>query len=184
MASPKEEGEQANCPFLVTYTTFSKQDNGATTKQLLLWNTKEAGEAGFAGGNYAANSYPIGTYHLSELARAYEEVNPATGRAYDIVNNNCASYMIDLAQALNVKIDSRVTSFVVRRLVEESSDSFLNMLRSRFNNGWSLTSLWSSFKSFFEETSHDKVTKSDSELIQKLVNNQSYKIMEPEKVPY
>ena len=71
-------------------------------------------------------------YRLSEMAAAFEKVDPkvtASSGRYDIVLNNCATYLVDLASAMGVHIDGRIISFAARRLVASSGVHVFDAIR-------------------------------------------------------
>jgi hypothetical protein len=78
----------------------------------------------------------VGTFQVADLASAFDKVEPGgsnNGGAYDIVTNNCATYLVNLASELGVKVDNRITSFVARRLLENSGSEFVKSVRASVN---------------------------------------------------
>ncbi|CAB9501237.1 expressed unknown protein [Seminavis robusta] len=143
VASPPDEaftGDEA-CPFLVTHAHFDSRDSPAT-KMLLFWETKEEGEARFANGLWKDKSIQVGSFPLSELARAYEAVDLESDGPFDVVTNNCGNYIIRLALQLGIKIDPRIMSFVTQRLMEESSARFMKDLKGRMGSIWTVIYEW------------------------------------------
>jgi hypothetical protein len=128
---PPDAAMAAGCPFGAAHSVFvTRPGKPATEKEILMWSNVTQGLSMFQ----EQESLPIGSFKLSDLAQAYE-ATPDDGigggsGVYDLVSNNCATYMVKLASTLGVKIDSRVTSFVARRLVEESGKDLANKIRS------------------------------------------------------
>jgi hypothetical protein len=132
---PPETAVEAGCPFGAAHTVFvTRQGKPVVVKEILMWTNVDEGLSMFQ-----EESLSVGTFKLADLARAYEATPDGTdesGKAngvYDIVTNNCATYMVKMATTLGVKIDSRITSFVARRLVEESGKDLANKIRSSLN---------------------------------------------------
>jgi hypothetical protein len=73
----------------------------------------------------------IGTFKLEVLRLAHESVDPTKSKhkAYDVINYNCADFMISLAKALDIKIDSKITSYVTRRLIQEAGQDLVGKIR-------------------------------------------------------
>ena len=70
------------------------------------------------------------------MAVAYEKTEPtgsSTHSAYDVITNNCASFLINMAVEMNVKIDSNVVSFAVRRLIQQSGKDLASRIRGSIN---------------------------------------------------
>jgi hypothetical protein len=134
-----------------------------------MWDNVEEGLSMFS----EEESLPIGTFKLADLAQAYEDTpddDVSAGRGggvYDLVTNNCATYMVKLASTLGVKIDSRITSFVARRLIEESGKDLADKIRNSMH-----------YFSFFGDRRNlrssagqqETYEASDQELVEALVN--------------
>lgn len=145
VASPSQSEDPTSaigCPFLVTHAHFSNTEEASinseeagsevkvATKELLVWYNKEQGEAQFLGeGTWRDKSYFVGQHPLHELAAAYEAVD-ATGE-YDVVTNNCAHYILRLSQQMGISVDAKMTSFVTHRLMAESSNKMMTLMRDR-----------------------------------------------------
>ena len=127
IASPMDEAVAAGCPFVVANVAVSKED-GIMNKQMLVWENKEDAES-----HFDQESLLMGTFKLSELARAYQETDASSGDVYDVLTNNCAGFVRALAPKLGVKIDSKVTSFVARRLFEDNGKELVDYLKSSAN---------------------------------------------------
>ena len=188
VASPKKAAVDLRCPFVVTHVYFNDEDSSAQ-KQLLYWESKERGEARFADGSLYEKSYHIeGTFRLDDLARAYEQADPATKGPYDIVRNSCATYVVDLAQAMNISIDHHITTFVGRRLVEESSSNMMEKIRAQMlsvvssSSGGSSESVWYRFwewlMGFFSTGTKTSSDGSDEELVHKFVTDRVSEILQ------
>ena len=132
VVSPKEEAMEAGCPFLVVHAVFEGTAPGR--KEILFFDDKQSGEYLFADGKLAEGSLPLGIFKLHELARAYDEADAGSEASYDIVSNNCGSFMVDLATKLGLTVDTKVTSFVARRLIEDSGKQLAEMIRSNLKN--------------------------------------------------
>jgi hypothetical protein len=126
VASPGEEAVNAGCPFIIAHSVFDDLTSPAY-KEVLIWDDKEQGEAVVKGG-----SLSIGTFKLADIAQAYQQASPnAKGaKAYNIMTNNCGNFVVNLASLLGVKVDSKLTSFVSRRLLAKSGTVLFDRLRS------------------------------------------------------
>jgi hypothetical protein len=126
VASPKEEAVAAGCPFIVTHAVFDQSD-GPGRKEILVWWDKEEAESLFL----ADGSFPIGLFKLSDLAQAYEGANPNADGAgvYDVLTNNCGTYMVSLGLALGVQINTKMTAFIARRLLEHAGQELIHSIR-------------------------------------------------------
>jgi hypothetical protein len=132
---PPEAATAAGCPFGAAHSVFAtRQGKPVAEKEILMWSKVDEGLSMFQ----ERESLPIGTFKLADLARAHEatpdhENDVGVSAVYDIVTNNCATYMVKMASTLGVKIDSRITSFVARRLLEESGKDLANKIRNSLN---------------------------------------------------
>jgi hypothetical protein len=79
----------------------------------------------------------VGTFQFADMTRAFDKVEPGSNGGYDVVTNNCATYLVNLASELGVKVDTRITGFVARRLLENSGSEFVNSVRASVNY-WTL----------------------------------------------
>ena len=157
IASPLQEAELAGCPFVVTHTSFEDAYTVAE-KELLVFENKRVGQR-FYGKD---GTYVIGTFKLSEILRAFEDSDPAVAGVYDALTNTCASYMVDLALHLDVKIDTQVTSFIVRRLLEHNTRDILDRVRSHVD-----------FSSLFDSRHLRAEDVTDEELVEIVVEMQA-----------
>ena len=172
VVSPKEEAVEAGCPFLVVHSTF--QGDAPARKEILFFEDKESGESLFADGNLKQGSLSMGTFQLHELARAYDKVDPNAihGSGYDIVTNNCGAFMVNLATHLGLTVDAKVTSFVARRLLEDSGKQLVDTIRSS-----------AQYLKLFGDTDNDRhllrgESASDQELVEALVESHAAKLYE------
>jgi len=180
VAVPQRQAEEANCPFLVSHSYFDSEQ-AKPEKQLLYWETKEEGESRFADGALYQKSIPIGSFHLDQLARAHQEVQLNLELSYDLFRNNCANYVIGLAHELQVKIDAHVTTFVARRLVEESGSQWVDSIRNNMLVQWSLQSFWEWLYQWFLGMDSDADSSNVSEeqtVVQQLVEAQASELMD------
>lgn len=125
VASPMKKAVDAGCPFVVAHAIFRR--GNPTTKEMIIWKDKDEGESFFKEG-----SLSMGTFQFSEIARAYEAASPnAAGfDAYDIMGNNCGTFVINLALELGVRINAQTISFVTHRLLKGSGRKITNSIRS------------------------------------------------------
>ena len=135
IASPKEKAVAEGCPYFVTHAVFGDDvdPNSPAKKEILVWKDKHQGEVLFSEKSILAGLLHMGIFKLSRLAEAVEKADPSPGGAYDIVTNNCGSYMINLASKLGVMIDANVASFVARRLLEKSGKALADRIRRSMN---------------------------------------------------
>jgi hypothetical protein len=132
VAFPKEDAAAAGCPLFATHSIV--QLHGApATKELLVWDDVEQGRNMFDNDGLIS----VGAIKLADMARAFEKVELGSKGGYDIVTNNCATYLVNLASELGVKVDTRITGFVARRLLENSGSEFVNSVRASVNY-WTL----------------------------------------------
>jgi trypsin len=131
----KDAATAANCPMGAVHAVMSENDKAS--KEIVMWEDMNEGASMFE----KEGLLHIGTFKLEALADAYETAEPdntrnmATGNFnyYDIVTNNCASFLVNLANELGVKIDSRMTSFVARRLLTNSGKELADKIRNNMN---------------------------------------------------
>lgn len=73
--------------------------------------------------------YELGDYTLSELLRAYEQIE-LTDSPYDIVTNNCATFVLDMFCHLGYVTTHDLLEWTVERLLdtEESTDTVMENL--------------------------------------------------------
>ena len=163
VAFPGSDAQAAGCPMLVAHAVF-ESEHRAGNKELLQWNDVTVGEYLFP----QDESLSMGTFKLSELWRAYHDadVNASGYAVYDIVTNNCGAFVVNLASELDMPIDTRVTTFVVRRLLQNSSKE----LYQRVRQSVSYLDLYGNRRRRRAET----VT--DEELINLLVDYQTSKV--------
>jgi hypothetical protein len=84
--------------------------------------------------------YTLTTFSLSDLARAYDDVQlrgdmgPNSGSS-NVVQLNCADFVADLAKVLNIQVTRDVTIFVARRLLKHpTSSSLLQEIRDNMGS--------------------------------------------------
>jgi hypothetical protein len=122
---PNEDAAAAGCPMIATHAIV--QLHGApATKELLVWDDIEQGRNMFDSDGFVS----VGTFQVADLARAFDNVKLGSKGGYDIVTNNCATYLVNLASELGVKVDTRITGFVARRLLENSGSEFVKSVRA------------------------------------------------------
>ena len=121
--SPKEEAVAASCPYVAVHSSFNQRKG--FQKKFIIWEDKEKGKGEFEDGGFI----PVGTYKFSELTRAFEDAETSPSSVYDVVTSNCGNFIVSFASNLGVKIDSQVTSFVARRLIEVAGEEFSNSIR-------------------------------------------------------
>jgi hypothetical protein len=125
VAFPNEDAAAAGCPMIATHAIV--QLHGApATKELLVWDDVEQGRNMFDSDGFVS----VGTFQVADLARAFDNVELGSKGGYDIVTNNCATYLVNLASELGVKVDTRITGFVARRLLENSGSEFVKSVRA------------------------------------------------------
>jgi hypothetical protein len=127
VAHPKEEAASVGCPAVVTHATF-QHGSEHYKKEIMAWKTKEEADSVFP----EDQSLFIGTFKVSDVVRAHEGVDPVP-KAYDVLTNNCADFILSLASSLNVKIDAKITTYVTRRLVAEAGKSVADKIRKSAN---------------------------------------------------
>ena len=73
--------------------------------------------------------YKLGNWPLSELVDAYKHVH-MTNAEYDIVTNNCASFVLDMMCHLKIPVTPQILDWTVSRLVstDYSTDRILQGL--------------------------------------------------------
>ena len=158
VASPKEDAVTAGCPFVVVHAIL-QDHSGEARKEILIWEGKEEGLSVFP----ETESILIGTFKFSELVRAYKEADPSAGSSsYDLIGNNCGNFMVSLGARLGVKIDSRVTTYIARRLLEESGKALVNRLTTNVN-----------YKSLFKSRHLRSKPATDEEVVKLLVETQA-----------
>jgi hypothetical protein len=128
---PNEDATGAGCPMIATHAIV-RHDGATATKELLFWDNVEQGSRMFDKDGLVS----VGSFMVLDMAQAFETVEPAgssNGGAYEVVTNNCAVYLVNLAFELGVKIDTRITGFVARRLLENSGSQFVESVRASVN---------------------------------------------------
>jgi hypothetical protein len=124
---PKEDATE--CPMVATHAIVHLHDGAPATKELLIWGDVEQGRNVFDQDGFIS----VGSFTVADMAQAFEKVEPggsSNGGAYDMVTNNCAVYLVNLASELGVKIDMRITGLVARRLLENSGSQFVESDRA------------------------------------------------------
>ena len=117
-----------NCPTLVVHAFFENEKEGR--KEMRMFQNADEYHSMFP----AEHSVFMGTFDLAQLTDAYENTHVDPDSEYSVLNNNCGSFLIQLASWLNVRIDAKVTSFVARRLWEESSKAWIDTIRDTLSN--------------------------------------------------
>ena len=157
IAIPKKDATVAGCPVLATHANFDT-DGAVAEKEMMVFASKDVGDRVFGKGGTLA----MGDFMLSELLRAYEEADPSVAGVYDDWTNNCFNYVVDLAKSLGVKVDTRVISFVARRLLESNAEELMRGVRAHFD-----------FYSFIEGRNLRADYIPDEELSEKVVQDQA-----------
>ena len=101
-------------------------------KEILVWNSR-GDMVDALDGHADGGSIRIGEFAVSEMIEAFEKAKAGgskAGSVYDIVTNNCASFLVNLAAEMNFKIDARMVAFVTRRLLEESGKDLADRIRN------------------------------------------------------
>ena len=111
---PGEEAKSAGCPAMAAHVVYESEDS-VPVKQALIWNDPEECQSHFDESLY------FGTWRLETLLEASKQAEYTRPGSYNIITNNCAVFLLDLTRILDVKIDARMTSYVTRRLLQESS---------------------------------------------------------------
>ena len=65
------------------------------------------------------------TYTLGDIKDAYHKAEHIMDGEYDVVENNCATFALSMAQNLDYEIDRAVLDFVVEKLAESKIPSFV-----------------------------------------------------------
>lgn len=75
------------------------------------------------------------TFTQTDIIAAYEMADPEAGKfsKYDIVTNNCASFVIGMAAGLNVRPTMDIIRFTANRLTEEAADEIMGAIRESPN---------------------------------------------------
>ena len=123
LGSPQEDAIKSGCPFVVAYSKFDSDK--IAHKFISIWNDHKEGEDMFE----KDGSLYIGTFKLNKLAQAYQDTDPSVAGRYDVVSNSCADFVLGLGSNLGVKVDSRITSFVARRLVQVAGQELFDSIR-------------------------------------------------------
>ena len=157
IAAPKGDAMAAGCPFLAASVEFDS-DNVSMHKQMSAWEDIEVAESFFS-----KESLAMGTFQAADLVSAFEESN-AGGGSYDVLTNNCAGFLLSIASHLGVRIGSRETKFVTRRLLEENAKGLVQRIKSSVN-----------YQSLFQDRHllrADTTTTTDEDLIELVVEGQ------------
>ena len=129
--SPTENAIIAGCPYMVAHAIVGDREDSMSLvarKELLLWNNREELEELHP----PANAFLIGTFVLQDLLEAYHsaEVKNVDHLHYDAFSNNCSNFLINVAKQLGIEIDSTITSFVTRRLVDNAGTDLIKKIRN------------------------------------------------------
>ena len=119
-----------DCPILVVHALFENK-NEPGRKEIRMFQSNAIND--YYSLFPAEHSVYMGTFELSQLADAYNHTHIDSNSEYNVWNNNCGSFLVQLASQLNVQIDAKVTAFVARRLLEESSKAWIDTLRDTMN---------------------------------------------------
>jgi len=129
LASPVEqEAVEAGCPSLATHASLSTEEDGNSYKELLAFHDHEEFKDEFQG----ENAVSIGQFSLTDLAEAYEKAEVSENSVYDLLSNNCASYLVNLSRHLGVPIDRWIKSFVANRLLQGKGRHIVDQIRESF----------------------------------------------------
>ena len=123
IAVPASNDISAACPSFVAAHVVFDEDEPAT-KELLGWYNKAEGMA-----HFPKESAPIGTFKAKDIARAFETAEPSGTGSYELLTNNCANFLINMANVLSVKVDSTITAYVTRRLLEDSGNALVDKIK-------------------------------------------------------
>lgn len=127
-ATAVPQNDKAGCPVLVVHAIFENQQ-GPGHKEMRMFSSRTSSLDEYQTLFPAAHSKFIGAFNLSQLAEAYGNTNIDQDSEYNVWNNNCGSFLVQLASHLNVSINTEVATFVARRLWEESSQEWVDSLR-------------------------------------------------------
>jgi hypothetical protein len=113
VAVPGAVAKNAGCPAMAAHAVYESEDR-VPIKQGLIWNDPEECQSHFEESLY------IGTWRLETLLEAAEQAEHTRPGSYNIITNNCANFLLDIMRKLEVKINAKMTSYVTRRLLQNS----------------------------------------------------------------
>jgi hypothetical protein len=121
LATPVEEN--LACPNVVFHS--SVEIEGAMTKSILT--IEQDGVADIS----EDEKLHLGTESLASIVAAFEgaDVSKKGEKAYDAVTNNCVVLLRNMADPLNIPVDKRMIGFVSKRLLAESADHMVDMMK-------------------------------------------------------
>jgi hypothetical protein len=73
----------------------------------------------------------LGTQSLKSIVSAFDnaEVSKKGGKAYDAATNNCVVLLRNMADPLDIVVDQRMLNFVSKRLLAESGEHVVEMMK-------------------------------------------------------
>jgi hypothetical protein len=121
LATPVEEGSA--CPNVVFHSSVEME--GGMAKSILTIEQDGVAEIG------EEEKLHLGTESLASIVAAFESADASKKgeKAYDAVTNNCVVLLRNMADPLNIPVDKRMIGFVSKRLLAESADHMVDLMK-------------------------------------------------------
>lgn len=134
-----EDDEETKCPLLVLHTDFSTPGSSSVSdhvieQQLLIWDDASEYPEHF---DLSSASHSLGRFPLSTLVEALSDMSQNFAQqnnnvaAWDVLTNNCAGFLLQVARRLNIDyMDPVLTKFVAQRLLHASGQRLIESIKS------------------------------------------------------
>ena len=121
LATPVKE--DSACPNVVFHSNV--EIDGGMTKSIMTIEQEGVAEIG------EDEKLHLGTESLASIVAAFDsaDVSKQGEKAYDAVTNNCVVLLRNMADPLDIPVDKRMISFVSKRLLAESADHMVEMMK-------------------------------------------------------
>jgi hypothetical protein len=111
------------CPNVVFHSNVEIE--GGMTKSVMTMEQEGVSKIG------ADEKLHLGVESLSSIVAAFDraDVSKKGEKAYDAVTNNCVVLLRNMADPLNIPVDQRMIGFVSKRLLAESADHMIDLMK-------------------------------------------------------
>lgn len=82
-----------------------------------------------------AESFIAGSYSLSDLSKAFDAADRLADKGYDVVKNNCATFVLSFGTALGYKLNVEVIQYIIDNMAASDIPDLVRMSSSLYELG-------------------------------------------------
>lgn len=107
--------EQSSCPPLLADARFMNDAGGFEPHMALSELSDDMV------GPILDSAYPLGAFPLEELLLAFDTAVVSADTSYDIMSNNCATFVLSVLSQLQLEVDQVIITYTVDKLLESET---------------------------------------------------------------